>query len=772
MNGDKLRGGVPKKPKGINAADYINTDISHLPDPDRYTRIDTSPAIPRTQNLSTRIQEGKANKLETEFAKGELELRLRQDELVEKDVLGELVFGYLETLSNSMLSMPDGIIDNIIATVQASGRESRPRVVELLATEISKILEKSVKEQKVLFKKKRPCALNSHPWLLEKLECLTVKKVTITISEWAEQKRILPEGTPFPGFWRNDKTPYLVEIMDALSPSSPTSIVTIMKSVQMGLTAIAENFIGHMIDSKPAHLLYITATQDLAEDWARKRLDPMISLCGLGHKLKAETASVSRGRKASGDRALSKSFPGGSFNATSYNVAAMLRSNSFQNLIMDEVDAAPISTKREGDPVVLAKARTSAFEGRSKILIFSTPLIKQTSKVWASFKEGDQSYFNVPCPHCSAYQKLIWRDDDGAHRLHYDVKDGIVDSESVYYECKECRGKIKNFHKDEILPKGKWIAENLNGMPGHRSFHISGLYAPLGMTSWESLAQEWETAKGDNEKLKAFINLRLGEPWVDGVEFVDDEEALAKRQDYTKGVLPEGVEFCTMGCDVHGNDIQLEVLGFGGDGNHKWSIDYKKLEGSTLDPHSGAFFKLRNYIEKNVKRYNIKMVFIDAGYTTDKVIKFCSAGNSIIPIMGEGTIDKGRTPFKVRESKTTLGSFFVGIATDNYKEIVMKSLKLRHSIEGNFPYGFPFFPIDYDVKYFRGLNSEIKQPILNQGRLVRYQWTKIRDSNHPLDCRVYALCAKDFFFKRICESYEVDIIDEDIAWAAVRNGNF
>jgi phage terminase large subunit GpA-like protein len=39
----------------------------------------------------------------------------------------------------------------------------------------------------------------------------------LTISAWAEKYRFLPpERAASPGPWRNDKTPYLIEIMDAI----------------------------------------------------------------------------------------------------------------------------------------------------------------------------------------------------------------------------------------------------------------------------------------------------------------------------------------------------------------------------------------------------------------------------------------------------------------------------------------------------------------------------------------------------------------------------
>ena len=46
--------------------------------------------------------------------------------------------------------------------------------------------------------------------------------VRLTVSEWADQKRILPaKAAKEAGHWRTSRTPYLKEIMDALSPSSP-----------------------------------------------------------------------------------------------------------------------------------------------------------------------------------------------------------------------------------------------------------------------------------------------------------------------------------------------------------------------------------------------------------------------------------------------------------------------------------------------------------------------------------------------------------------------
>ena len=52
----------------------------------------------------------------------------------------------------------------------------------------------------------------------------------LTVSEWADRHRELRSGTNAPGPWHTDLTPYLREIMDALSEHSPVRQVTFQGS--------------------------------------------------------------------------------------------------------------------------------------------------------------------------------------------------------------------------------------------------------------------------------------------------------------------------------------------------------------------------------------------------------------------------------------------------------------------------------------------------------------------------------------------------------------
>ncbi len=57
----------------------------------------------------------------------------------------------------------------------------------------------------------------------------------LSVSEWADQYRMLSsKSAAEPGRWRTRRTPYLKEIMDCLSPTSPVERVVFMKGAQVG----------------------------------------------------------------------------------------------------------------------------------------------------------------------------------------------------------------------------------------------------------------------------------------------------------------------------------------------------------------------------------------------------------------------------------------------------------------------------------------------------------------------------------------------------------
>jgi hypothetical protein len=66
----------------------------------------------------------------------------------------------------------------------------------------------------------------------------------LTVSQWADEHRMLPDLSAEPGRWRTSRTPYLRDIMDCLSANDPTERVVFVKGAQLGGTEAGLNFLG------------------------------------------------------------------------------------------------------------------------------------------------------------------------------------------------------------------------------------------------------------------------------------------------------------------------------------------------------------------------------------------------------------------------------------------------------------------------------------------------------------------------------------------------
>ena len=86
----------------------------------------------------------------------------------------------------------------------------------------------------------------------------------LTVSEWADQHRWLSSrASAEPGCYRTARTPYLCEIMDALSPRHPAQRISFMKAAQVGATEAGNNWIGFVIHHAPGPMLAVLPTVEM-----------------------------------------------------------------------------------------------------------------------------------------------------------------------------------------------------------------------------------------------------------------------------------------------------------------------------------------------------------------------------------------------------------------------------------------------------------------------------------------------------------------------------
>lgn len=564
----------------------------------------------------------------------------------------------------------------------------------------------------------------------------------VSVSEWAEQYRIVGKPSPEPGPWRTSRVPYVRAIMDDLSPSSPVEIVALMKAAQGAGTECGLNAVGCWMHRYPDSCLIVQPTTKTAKHFVRTRLDRLIDSC----PVLREIVAAPRSRDASNTITLKEYGPGRDTLAiVGANSGVDLRSYPSRYAWMDEVDGYPMDLDHEGDPTELVIQRTAAFR-RRKIFMLSTPTLEQVSLIYRWYQRGDQRKFHVPCPLCDHFQPLIWyagKDQVGGLRWPKGQPD------QVRYQCQRCGDMFEEWRKVDLLQRGEWwpTEPSMGGGKIH-SYQINALYYPYGWpeNAWTNLAAKWEADHRDPLKRKTFINLKLGEPYKDPAEAKADADALMARRESYGPELPLAVAVLTAGVDVQANRLEAELVGWGKD-EESWSIEYRVFPGDTSKlagsaDHPSPWEQLEAWLLSEVCNeaglaLSIRACCIDARYNREAVRKFCAErwGRRIWAIVGQ----EGQRPVWPTKAKRQRGilppPFTVGV--DAAKESVYARLKVMEPGPS-----YCHFPSGRDRDYFEMLTAEIRVPDYT-GPVPKFQWRKKTAGarNEALDTRVYAYAA-------------------------------
>ena len=548
----------------------------------------------------------------------------------------------------------------------------------------------------------------------------------LTVSEWADKNRYLPQvAAAEHGRWRTSRTPYLRKIMDSLSTHYTFKKVVVMKGAQLGLTEAGNNWIGYMIDNSPAPALMVQPTDEMVKRNSKMRIDTMIQASpNLSRK-------VSAAKSRNGENTITqKNFPGGILLMTGANSPVGLRSVPIRNLFLDEVDGYPGNLDGEGSPIALAMARTRTFAKR-KVFIISTPTIADLSPIEDEFNQTDQNYYEVPCPHCGAYQRLLF---DG---LKYEEDK----PETTRYQCQHCGELIEERHKTAMLAAGKWIPAKPEQANADRiGFHISSLYSPFGWYSWAEAVADYMEALKKPEKMVTFTNTVLGETWAEESEAPAWENLYNRRENYAPNSVPDAVCFLTAGVDVQKDRIELEIVGWGKD-KQSYSVDYRTLEGATALPD--VWLELEKVLSETWTRsdgveFAVRLMAVDSGYNTTEVYTFCRRFpvSRVIPIKGSDSLGIAIAPPKtidVSSRGKRVGKVKIWqIGVSFLKKELYGWLGIEKGEAEDRPC-YCHFP-QYGENYFRGLTAEDWIP-------AKKQWKKRFERNEPLDCRVYARAA-------------------------------
>lgn len=556
----------------------------------------------------------------------------------------------------------------------------------------------------------------------------------IDIDDWSDRYRILSSAASAePGPWRTSRVPYMREVFKCLSPSSPVEEVVVMKGAQLGFTEAATNWIGYIIDVTSGPVLAVQPTVDMAKRYSRQRVEQLIETSSrIRDKIKEARS------RDSGNTILSKEFPGGILVLTGANSATGLRSLSARFLLLDEIDAYPNDLDGEGDPLLLAKARTRTFS-RRKMFLISTPTMQNRSKIEKEFMQGDQRSYFVPCPFCKALQTIEWK------KIHY-KKDPLRPT----LECIECGKHIKEHHKTWMLAEengAKWIPKNPGANNGKTaSFHLNSLYSPVGWFSWADAVKIWVDSNKIQERLRGFVNTVLGETWKDKGDAPDWERLYERREPYLIGKIPLKGVVLVAGADVQKDRIEVEIKAYGV-GKESWSIDYRVFIGDTSNSESSAWSKLDELLNEFFPhecgaQVPIMKLAVDSGFNTQAVYNWCRK-HSMAKVMATKGVDSSpvmigqpsAVDVSVKGKRIARGFKIWPIGVGLVKSELYGWLKLPRPLDGeDYPPGYCHFP-EYGDEYFKQLTAE-QLSIRSKNGFSKYYWEKVRERNEVLDCNI------------------------------------
>ena len=428
----------------------------------------------------------------------------------------------------------------------------------------------------------------------------------LTVSDWADRYRMLSsEASSEPGRWRTDRAPYQREIMNAFTQPRVWKVV-VMSAAQIGKSDIMNNVIGRYSHLAPAPILMIQPTIDMAQDYSKSRIAPMIRDTKVLREIYRDVKT-----RESGNTILSKLFPGGRLIMGGANSPAGLASRPIKILLADEVDRFPDSAGTEGDPVDLAAKRMTTFWDR-RMGIFSTPTISGESRIEEEYHEGTQEEWQHECPNCHEYHLITHRQMVTEHETVEDKKGRKhVKVHSVKWRCPDCGF---SFTEEQMrrAPQ-KYVAQNASALTkGVRSFFVNCWASPW--LSWAAVMQEWLEAKGDPEREKVIVNTRFGEAYERKGAFDSTDKFLQRREQYG-AELPDGVLILTAAVDVQDNRLEYEICGWGED-EECWGIKKGIILGAPDTPEVWAALDEqldREYRFKNGTGLIVPRTFIDSG---------------------------------------------------------------------------------------------------------------------------------------------------------------
>ncbi|QYA14079.1 terminase gpA endonuclease subunit [Rhizobium sp. AB2/73] len=428
----------------------------------------------------------------------------------------------------------------------------------------------------------------------------------LSVSEAAAKYRKLDNPGAYVGDWLNDKTPYLVEIMDTLTSQQFTGLINVGPA-RTGKSDIFYNWLTHSAICDPGDMILYAMTREVARDLSQGDLGKVF------RHTKDLGAQLLPGRQ--NDNVFDKIFKSGMRLLLRWPTITELSGKTVPRVWFADYDRMEDDIAKEGPPFDLGRKRTTTFKRFGMTVAESSPgrevldakwvpktahQAPPTTGILSLYNRGDRRRWYWRCPHCDYAFEPDFK--------LFDFPTGSSDlwemAQQVTMICPSGNGcVIEPRQKRELNLRGRWIKEGMSwnedgsitGTPIRTdiaSFWLKGPAAAF--QTWESLVFSFLQAKqvydttGDEGPLKKTTNTDQGLPYTPKAmsegRLPETLQQRAKDWGGSKDapVVPEGVRFLIATIDVQGgarSGFVVQVTGFGV-GNDAWVVDMFRIRKS------------------------------------------------------------------------------------------------------------------------------------------------------------------------------------------------
>lgn len=561
----------------------------------------------------------------------------------------------------------------------------------------------------------------------------------LSTADWLEANVVMPEGTETAGqMFSLADFPHVKGVCEALDRAEVRRII-LQWGTRLGKTTTCVSVSTKIAGTRPRNMMIVSTTKDSVGRVVDSRLYPMLRRCDATRGM---LPALGRQGKFHVDLKACRIYVGWSGSDSSLaDVGAWY-------VHCNEIDKWEADKSDEADPLELAINRAKGFVDH-KIMLESTPTIKNRSRIERALLASKRHDRYVPCPHCGEYQILRKGDGKAPGGIKWDrsatgKSDPEVAFQTAYYECPHCLGRIEDYHRVPMLRKGVWCPE---GCTVDRSGAVVGRayregsdrwgFGPLPswyslIERWGNFARMWVTAQGNKRQLQDVFNSYMAETFEE-IRRKEKWEDLAERlitKSITYRVAPEWASVVTVGIDRQKDGRLPWVFDAWGPEQRCATIGYGEAE---------TFDELFNVLTAGVTHADQRPIalgfgLMDYGFEGKGVNEFCircrAAGLNIWPSKGSSTLMSSDYSISILGPNT---------ASPGMRLFLVDTNRTQSWLEGQLNAGDESYAIHAGAKedhqdFLEQLLNDAAVDKLDSSNNLRRSWDRI-DENVPNDFR-------------------------------------